>query len=404
MSGESHAGGRAPRARRVLVTASTLPPMAGGSAKMLRNLLAPFPSGSLVYVRGNNDMFPEAQDAPLGPAVAVDMPNVFRRRGSRISLSRYLEYLWVPWSAWRMARVARREKVSAVFANYPFGFFLVAAWLAAKSLRLPLFVYMHSLWEETTDASVDGWMAHRLEPRIFRDAAAVYAPTRFAIEHYRRKHGLEVRLLPHTVNLDDAGPEGGAGRKNEEGPHRILFTGGVYNMNRDALLQMVEAVEKLGPSPDGRDVRLVVCAPNDPAVLAGIGVRGDRVETRFVDSRTAMRLQKEADILYLPLAFDTPWKDEVRTVYPTKAVEYLVSGTPILLHAPGDSYTVHEAREMGWALVVDRQDGAALQGAIARLLTDRPLREELAAGARSAAEGRDANRIAAGLARDLGLL
>ncbi len=371
---------------------------------MLRNLLAPFPAGSLVYVRGNNDMFVEAQDAPLGPAVAIDMPNLFRRWAFWIGLSQYLEYLWTPWIAWRMARVARREKVSAVFANYPFGFFLVAAWLAARSLRLPLFVYMHSLWEETTDAPMDRRMARRLEGRIFRSATAVYAPTRFAIDHYMRKHGVEVRLLPHAVNFDDAKPPGEVVPRDEKDPHVILFTGGVYNMNRDALVLMVEVVEKLERLPDGRGVKLVVCAPNDARALTKIGVAGARVETRFVDSRTAMRLQKEADILYLPLAFDTPWKDEVRTVYPTKAVEYLVSGTPILLHAPDDSYTVHEARETGWALVVDRRDPATLRQAIVRLLTDRALREALTAAARSAAENRDAERIAAGLRRDLGLL
>jgi glycosyltransferase involved in cell wall biosynthesis len=135
-----------------------------------------------------------------------------------------------------------------------------------------------------------------------------------------------------------------------------------------------------------------------------IGVAGARVETRTVDSRTAMRLQKECDLLYLPLGFDTPWKDEVRTVYPTKAVEYLVSETPILLHAPGDSYTAHEAREMGWALVVDRQDPAMLQQAIVRLLSDNALREKLRAAARSAAGGRDQKLHRGGPGRDLGVL
>jgi len=247
-------------------------------------------------------------------------------------------------------------------------------------------------------------MARWLEGRIFRSATAVYAPTQFAIDHYRKKHGLEVRLLPHTVNFDDAKPDGEVMPRDEKGPHVILFTGGVYNMNRDALVFMVEALEKMEPLPDGRDVKLVVCAPNDPKALARVGVTGARVETRYVDSRTAMRLQKEADILYLPLAFDTPWKDEVRTVYPTKAVEYLVSETPILLHAPGDSYTVHEAREMAWALVVDQQDPAMLRQAIVRLLSDSALREKLRSAARSAAGGRDAKRIAAGLARDRGVL
>ena len=117
-----------------------------------------------------------------------------------------------------------------------------------------------------------------------------------------------------------------------------------------------------------------------------------------------MRLQKEADLLYLPLAFETPWQDEIRTVFPTKAVEYMVSGTPILLHGPADSFTVKDAREHGWALVVDTKDPEALWDGIRRLLADRPLREKLVENARAAAVRRDARKIAKGLQEDLGLL
>jgi glycosyltransferase involved in cell wall biosynthesis len=117
-----------------------------------------------------------------------------------------------------------------------------------------------------------------------------------------------------------------------------------------------------------------------------------------------MRLQKEADLLYLPLAFETPWPDEIRTVFPTKAVEYLVSGTPILLHGPADCFTVKDAREQGWAHVIDTKDPEALREGIRRLVVDRSLREKLVENARAEAVRRDARRIAKGLQEDLGLL
>ncbi|MFQ5458069.1 MAG: glycosyltransferase, partial [Myxococcota bacterium] len=117
----------------------------------------------------------------------------------------------------------------------------------------------------------------------------------------------------------------------------------------------------------------------------------------------AMRLQREADLLYLPLAFETPWEDEIRTVYPTKAVEYLLSGTPILLHAPPGCYTVEDARRYGWAYVVDTQNPAALGEAVRILLEDTNLRRRLTQSARAAALARDARAIAGGLQADMGL-
>lgn len=371
---------------------------------MMRNLLGPIPRESLVLLCGNNAMYPLGQENALGPVEIVDMPNLLRKRQFWIGLPRYLEYLWVPLIAFRAVRVARREKVRAIFANYPFGYFLVAGWLASRVARLPLFVYMHSLWEETVDTAADRTMARLLEGRIFRDAVKVYVPTEEAARHYRAKHGFTPGLLPHAVNLEDGAPAAGApGDRCDPSVRTIVFTGGVYNMNRDALEAMVRAVEGMPIGPGEPEIRFLVCAPNDPATLARLGIAGTRTQVRCVNTATAMRLQREADVLYVPLAFNTPWQDEIRTVFPTKVVEYVMSGTPILLHAPGDCYTVEDARRFGWAHVVATLEPAPLQEAIRRLLADRPLRERLVAGARAAAETRDARKIASELERDLGI-
>ncbi|MDP3938392.1 MAG: glycosyltransferase, partial [Deltaproteobacteria bacterium] len=385
---------------------STLPPMVGGTAKMMRNLFSPFPQDALVFLRGANRAYRAAQDAPLRHVEVADMPNFLRRRAFRIGLPAWLEYLWAPWVAWRAFRIARRDHVKAIFGNYPFGYFLLAAWMASRLARLPLYVYMNSLWEETTDSRADEVAAHLLERRIFRDAARVYVPTEAAADHYEAKHGFRPALLPHAVSPDDEAPPAERGGERGPGmPLRILFTGGVYKMNRDALVSMIEAVKGMGRLPDGREVKLLVFAPNTPQGLAAMGiVPGERVETGFVDTQTAMKLQREVDLLYIPLAFETPWKDEVRTVFPTKAVEYMVSGTPILLQAPAGCYTVADARRHGWAEVVDSLDPSSIRAALQRLFSDEALRRSLVEGARTAAAGRDARRIARGLQADMGLL
>ena len=399
--GASSAPAASPKA---LVISACLPPMASGSAKMMRNLLGPFPRGSLVFLRGNNPMFRLGQEADLGPVEVADLPKILRRHSFRISLPSWLEYLWAPAIGRRAAALARRGKVVSIFANYPFGYYLVAAWIAARRVGVPLLVYMHSLWEETPPSAADRIFARLLEGRIFRDAAAVYVPTEAAAAHYRAKHGIAPRLLPHAVNLADGAPgEPPAAPRAPGAPRTILFTGGVYHMNRDALQAMVRTVEKMAIAPGEPEIRLLVCAPNDPDSLARLGIAGARTEVRSVDTATAMRMQREADLLYLPLAFDTPWRDEIRTVFPTKAVEYFVSGKPILLHAPADCFTVEDTRRFGWAYVVDTLDPASLDAAIRRLLSDAPLRAALVRGARAAAASRDAKAIAAGLARDLGL-
>ena len=97
------------------------------------------------------------------------------------------------------------------------------------------------------------------------------------------------------------------------------------------------------------------------------------------------RVQQEADVLFLALAFDSPYLDIVRTSAPAKMGEYLAAGRPILAHAPSDSFVSRYVRRHGCGVVVAESDPAALAGALNELLTDAALRERICAAARQCA-------------------
>jgi glycosyltransferase involved in cell wall biosynthesis len=61
--------------------------------------------------------------------------------------------------------------------------------------------------------------------------------------------------------------------------------------------------------------------------------------------------------------------------------EYLAACRPILVHAPGDSFIAWYFRQHECGIVVDRLDPAELALALDLLLSDRALRERLAARA-----------------------
>ena len=81
-------------------------------------------------------------------------------------------------------------------------------------------------------------------------------------------------------------------------------------------------------------------------------------------------MQAEADILFLPLAFDCPAPDVVRSALPGKFPEYLASGRPILVHAPADSFVAWYCRQHHCAAVVDEPDTRALADGLHRLISD----------------------------------
>src|SRR5690606_13577140 len=68
---------------------------------------------------------------------------------------------------------------------------------------------------------------------------------------------------------------------------------------------------------------------------------------------------------------------------PTKLGEYLASGTPVLMHAPGDSFPALLARGRGVAALVDRPGPGPLVQELRRLVQDDEYRSGIVAAAQA---------------------
>jgi glycosyltransferase involved in cell wall biosynthesis len=111
-----------------------------------------------------------------------------------------------------------------------------------------------------------------------------------------------------------------------------------------------------------------------------------------VSHATAVGLQKSADILFLPLAFDSPIPEVIRSSAPAKLGEYLAAGRPILVHAPAGSFVTELIREAEAGLVVDTPDPRRLAEALTTLATDARLRTRMVLNASRLAKEFDVER------------
>lgn len=379
-----------PRGRGpIVVAAAGFPPTMTGSAVLNRNLWGAFPADEVVAVSVR------LAGAPVDPGLAlpgVDVtlvePWPFRRPRVAAQLD--------PLAAGAVARVvtdvARRTQARAIWANWPNTPFLIGAWRAAGELRLPLYVYLHDTWREAYAARplfLERFTAWRYEARVLRDARLVFTITDAARDHYRAKLGLDSTVLPHCVPAADLDRPAPAARP--PATRRVLhFAGHVYRtMNTDALATLARALPLCR-----HDVVLRCYTPSSAAQLAAAGIGGDRVEVRFGTRDEVMADQAAADLLVLPLAFRSPNPVEIRTVFPTKLLEYFVSGRPVLVHAPAESWCARDARARGWAAVVDEAQPTAVAQAIDALLDDVPRQASLVAAARAEARRRAAPDVA----------
>jgi glycosyltransferase involved in cell wall biosynthesis len=355
----------------------------------LANLLSNYPEKLQAIAGDNQYSQPDQAFLPPCPTQYVALPHITQRLYDALRIRS-------PALASRLIKGAIRRALTAVgtdvvLAAFPREDFLVAAFLAARRLRLPFYVHMHDLWRDnlSTDTAAARF-ADTWEPIILQQATRVLCMTEAMQRHYEKKYGRQTELLPHSIPAQDY----------LRAPHEmlsprmpkptVLFVGAVNPaMNLDALKVLASASEFLP-----QEYELLYCTSTDLASLQRMGIQSSRLRATYVSRAEVQRLQSEAHVLVAPLSHKDCAVDEVRTVFSTKLLEYLLSGRPIVVFAPGDSYHAESARKHGWGYVVTEDSPAALAAAIMQVTTDEHLAAELVRSALQEAHSRHARQHA----------
>jgi len=359
--------------KKVLLSTKSFPPVIGGSAFLLYEILRHFPANYFCVFHGVND--------PPGKESSLKLPFIrkqvkFINDKSTPRATRYLSRIYQALIEHNLQKEVARGNIRKVYAHFPNALFVVAAYKVAKRNNLPLVIYFDILWDAMTTGA-EQELSKKYEAEIVAYAERVYAITEFACEYLGQKHHKKVELIPHTVDtslLDFQSTDSVI-----EHP-KIHFAGGIYEaMNTDSILRLVDAVEM-----HESKIELEFCSPDLPATLIHKGYKN-----LYVNKEKLIELQRSSSILFLPQAFHGGKHEMIKNNFPTKIMEYVCSGVPILLHSPKDSYLTYIAKKEGFAYVVDEDDPLLLRDAISKLLSDTELRASLITKAFEFARSRD---------------
>jgi glycosyltransferase involved in cell wall biosynthesis len=371
------------------VVSRSFPPRVSGSAILLTNLLSNYP-GKLRAIAGESQYSrPDPAFVPPCPTRYVAPPCVPQRVYDGLR-RRY------PAMAFRLLKGAMHRALTAlgtdlVLAAFPREDFLVATFLAARRLRLPFYVHMHDLWRDNLSAdTAAARFAGVWEPFILRQATRVLCMTEAMQKHYEKQYDLQTEILPHSIPEQDYQRAPRAMLPPRLPKPTALFVGAVNPaMNLDALKVLAAASELLP-----KEYELLYCTPTDLPTLHRLGIQSSRLQVRYVSRAEVQHLQSAAHVLIAPLSHKNCAMEEVRTVFSTKLLEYLISGRPIVVFAPEDSYHATSARKHGWGYVVTEDSPAALAAAIVHVTTDENLAAALVHRALHEAYSRNARHHA----------
>lgn len=347
---------------KLLVVSQDLPPAVGGSPILMDNLFCYF-TGEIRGISGYHGTQFDPEFTPSFPVTYINPPdipilgNFIKKHYDR--LLRYFHWFIIRKSK----KVIRDFRPDAIYSNCPNIDYFICGYKLAKELKIPLIVHMHDLWEE--NAKPESYllnMAKKWESTILRDASLVLCMTEVQQLHYKNKYGIKTELIPHTIKDSDF-----LTNRLEYRPTKrknILFTGAISPvMNVDAMKQFAIASHYLS-----NDVKIDICTGSSVESVFSLGFNEKNTSVKWLSRNKVKELQIDSAILFAPLSFKNGGMEEVRTVFSTKLLEYLLSGRPILIFAPSFSYHAISAKKNGWAYVVDKDDPKEIVKAVELLL------------------------------------
>lgn len=274
-------------------------------------------------------------------------------------------------------RVIRNENAEVLLGVGDREYTLILTFILSVLSGKPYAVYLLDIYRWNYLGPKQKILAHIFEPILFKYANSIFVMGDGHRLLYERKYGnrFTYTVIRNCVGVDH---QLTAARKSVP-PYRIVYTGNIYWAQEGGVRNLIKAVSMLSDL----DIRIDLYSSRIPEKFKNEFSNSPHITFKSVPHEEMATIQAAADILFLPLAWDNRSREVIEMATPGKTAEYLISGRPILVHAPSYSFLSTYAREKGFAEVVDEQHIEKLCDAIRKLLTDESYVAKLVLNAKS---------------------
>ncbi|MFC2080673.1 glycosyltransferase [Bacteroidota bacterium] len=157
---------------------------------------------------------------------------------------------------------------------------------------------------------------------------------------------------------------------------KILYSGRIGIGITDSLENIASAIEKT--NSEAINIKLhIQTRTQDHEIINRLVKYSCVIINPFVEYEELPKIFAEADILVLPNDFDALGSAYLKYSMPTKASEYMISGTPVLVYAPKDNAVLEFFKDQDCGLCVSEQSIEALQGAIQFIIDNEEFRRKI---------------------------
>jgi glycosyltransferase involved in cell wall biosynthesis len=174
---------------------------------------------------------------------------------------------------------------------------------------------------------------------------------------------------------------------------KLLYAGRIGRGISESIFECIRAVQKL--ITQGYQVEFQIQTTSLDQGLENRFKTYDFVKVNPVKKYEELpEIFSSVDILLMPFDFNQEGMDFLRYSMPTKASEYMICGTPIIVFASEELSITRDAQKNKWAITVTKNDVDVLAEEIKNVVNDQTLRKNLSATAvKYAIENFDKNNV-----------
>lgn len=296
----------------------------------------------------------------------------------------------------------KEENYDGLLVSPTHGNFLLAAYLIHKLRGIKYYVYLFDLFRSGREPKgIDSIMNLLTEKLALMSAECIFVMSEKLQEYYHNKYPyLKLRVIRHPIDLAQYNYADKLSNMHDRPTTapKIVFTGMIYEYQVDAMQNLAGVIREL------KNIELHIYTQRGAEYLRRVGISGENIFYHgYVDNKKLAPIQKDADILFLPMSFHAAGTDPdvIRTASPSKISEYLAAAKPILIHAPSDAYVVWYAKKYGFGMVVDEPDIIKLKRAVIELVNNEELKRRVIAEASKTAHLHDISKVSLQFMREL---
>jgi glycosyltransferase involved in cell wall biosynthesis len=369
---------------KALIISGYTPPATNGSGLMMYNLLKYFPENSFAFLTETIDERPSLVQYRL-PVPYYCYGNKLTSLSFDVSKGGFLPHLrkfiknsplakllsqffYIPYLIRKIVidgkLAIQKEKPTILIGYSDFGANLCATYILHKITKVPFALYMYDAYADNKLPFVFKMLAKILEPKLFKEAKHIFVMCDKLKEHYTVKYSRnDIHIIYNSLidmNLSES-----KNKINET--FTIAYIGNVYWAQINALHNLIKAVKELKDIP----VLLTLYTSHTKAHLHELGVYEDEnIHFTTCLPEEVPSVLSTIDLVFVGLSFETKHPILINTSSPGRLCDFLRSETPILVHAPKDSFLTMYAKKHDFAFVEEENNSHKLAQTIRTIINN----------------------------------